>query len=145
MPNRRQVFNWINAGPVPWRIYAALGRDELTSCYYECRLLPTIHVYIYTLILTSECLNIYTYIYIYISISTASETVKRYVYVNMVFSVGILRRVWIHEYHIIRASQVTMFLFHSICIFIVPKTTQQYMTVSQNIYMIEDVYISGNV
>ena len=29
MPNRRQVVIWINADPIHWRIYAALGRDEL--------------------------------------------------------------------------------------------------------------------
>ena len=28
-PNRRQAINWTNADPVHWRIYAALGRDEL--------------------------------------------------------------------------------------------------------------------
>ena len=29
-PNRRQAFTWTNADPDPWRIYAALGGDELT-------------------------------------------------------------------------------------------------------------------
>ena len=28
-PNRRQTITWINADPVHWRIYAALGGDEL--------------------------------------------------------------------------------------------------------------------
>ena len=29
MPNRRQAIIWINADPFHWRIYAALGEDEL--------------------------------------------------------------------------------------------------------------------
>ena len=29
-PNRRQAFIWTNADPIHWRIYAALGGDELT-------------------------------------------------------------------------------------------------------------------
>ena len=29
-PNRRQAITWTNADPVDWRIYAALGGDELT-------------------------------------------------------------------------------------------------------------------
>ena len=29
-PNRRQVINWTNADPVHWRIYTALGGDELS-------------------------------------------------------------------------------------------------------------------
>ena len=29
-PNRRQAITWTNAGPVQWRIYAALGGDDLT-------------------------------------------------------------------------------------------------------------------
>ena len=29
-PNRRQVIIWTNAGPIHWRIYAAIGIDELT-------------------------------------------------------------------------------------------------------------------
>ena len=28
-PVRRQAITWINADPVHWRIYAALGGDEL--------------------------------------------------------------------------------------------------------------------
>ena len=28
MPNRRQAIIWTNAGPIHWRIYAALGADE---------------------------------------------------------------------------------------------------------------------
>ena len=28
-PNRRQAITWISGDPVRWRIYAALGRDEL--------------------------------------------------------------------------------------------------------------------
>ena len=28
-PNRRQAIIWTNADPVRWRIYAALGGDEL--------------------------------------------------------------------------------------------------------------------
>ena len=28
-PNRRQAINWTNADPIHWRIYAALGGDEL--------------------------------------------------------------------------------------------------------------------
>ena len=30
-PNRRQAIIWTNADPVHWRIYAALGRDELNT------------------------------------------------------------------------------------------------------------------
>ena len=30
-PTRRQAIIWTNAGPIQWRIYAALGGDELTS------------------------------------------------------------------------------------------------------------------
>ena len=30
-PNRRQAIIWTNADPVRWRIYAALGRDELNK------------------------------------------------------------------------------------------------------------------
>ena len=29
-PNRRQAIIWTNADPIQWRIYAALGGDELT-------------------------------------------------------------------------------------------------------------------
>ena len=29
-PNRRQAIIWTNADPIHWRIYAALGGDELT-------------------------------------------------------------------------------------------------------------------
>ena len=29
-PNRRQAIIWTNADPIDWRMYAALGRDELT-------------------------------------------------------------------------------------------------------------------
>ena len=29
-PNRQQAIIWINADPIHWRIYAALGGDELT-------------------------------------------------------------------------------------------------------------------
>ena len=28
-PNRRQAIIWINADPIHWRIYAAIGEDEL--------------------------------------------------------------------------------------------------------------------
>ena len=28
-PNRRQAIIWTNADPIHWRIYAALGGDEL--------------------------------------------------------------------------------------------------------------------
>ena len=31
MPNRRQAIIWINADPIHWRIYAALGGDELKN------------------------------------------------------------------------------------------------------------------
>ena len=31
VPNRRQAIIWTNADPIQWRIYAALGRDELTE------------------------------------------------------------------------------------------------------------------
>ena len=34
-PIRRQAIIWTNAGPVHWRIYAALGGDELTHCDLE--------------------------------------------------------------------------------------------------------------
>ena len=30
-PNRRQAITWTNDDPVHWRIYAALGGDELTG------------------------------------------------------------------------------------------------------------------
>ena len=30
-PNRRQAITWTNDDPVHWRIYAALGRDELNN------------------------------------------------------------------------------------------------------------------
>ena len=30
-PNRRQAITWTNGSPVHWRIYAALGGDELTQ------------------------------------------------------------------------------------------------------------------
>ena len=33
-PNRRQAITWTNAGPVHWRIYAALGGDELILGVY---------------------------------------------------------------------------------------------------------------
>ena len=29
-PNRRQAIIWTNADPIHWRIYAALGGDELS-------------------------------------------------------------------------------------------------------------------
>ena len=31
-PNKRQAVTWTNDDPVHWRIYVALGRDELTPC-----------------------------------------------------------------------------------------------------------------
>ena len=30
-PNRRQAITWTNADSIHWRIYAALGGDELTN------------------------------------------------------------------------------------------------------------------
>ena len=30
-PKRRQAITWTNADPAHWRIYAALGGDELTA------------------------------------------------------------------------------------------------------------------
>ena len=30
-PNRREAIVWTNAEPDPWRIYAALGEDELNE------------------------------------------------------------------------------------------------------------------
>ena len=30
-PNRQQAIIWTNADPIHWRIYAALGGDELTK------------------------------------------------------------------------------------------------------------------
>ena len=32
-PNRRQAIIWTNAGPIHWRIYAALGENELIYPY----------------------------------------------------------------------------------------------------------------
>ena len=37
-PNRRQAIIWTNADPIIWRIYAALGGDELTEAVAECSL-----------------------------------------------------------------------------------------------------------
>ena len=31
VPNRRQAIIWTNADPIHWRIYAALGGDELKN------------------------------------------------------------------------------------------------------------------
>ena len=33
-PNRRQAIIWTNADPIHWRIYVALGRDELISLLF---------------------------------------------------------------------------------------------------------------
>ena len=33
MPNRQQAITWANADPILWRIYAALGGDELIINY----------------------------------------------------------------------------------------------------------------
>ena len=35
-PNRHQAFIWTNADPVHWRIYEALGGDELTETMAHC-------------------------------------------------------------------------------------------------------------
>ena len=37
-PNRRQAIIWTNADPIHWRIYAALGGDELTEAVAESSL-----------------------------------------------------------------------------------------------------------
>ena len=34
MPNMRQAIIWTNADPIYWRIYAALGGDELKRFQY---------------------------------------------------------------------------------------------------------------
>ena len=36
-PNSRQAIIWTNAGPIHWRIYAALGGDELRAQYSQYR------------------------------------------------------------------------------------------------------------
>ena len=37
-PNRRQAITWSNADPIPWRVYAALGRDKLINPLKYARL-----------------------------------------------------------------------------------------------------------
>ena len=37
MPNRRQIIIWANADPIHWRIYAALGRDQLKRIIVRSR------------------------------------------------------------------------------------------------------------
>ena len=34
-PNRRQAITWTNAEPAHWRVYAALGEDELTAVHRD--------------------------------------------------------------------------------------------------------------
>ena len=46
MPNRRQAIIWTNADPIHWRIYAALGGDELKAT-------ETVYIQVYTFILLS--------------------------------------------------------------------------------------------
>ena len=38
--NRRQAIIWTNANPIHWRMYAALGGDELQSHKHSTRKLP---------------------------------------------------------------------------------------------------------
>ena len=42
VPNKRQAIIWTNAGPIHWRIYAALGGDELTHYSAKWRLIHLI-------------------------------------------------------------------------------------------------------
>ena len=48
-PNRRQATTWTNADPILWRIYAALGGDELKYLatvllsHYASNIYPVLH------------------------------------------------------------------------------------------------------
>ena len=58
VPNRRQAIIWTNADPIHWRIYAALGGDELKAT-------ETVYIQVYIFILLST---------VYFNLLTRSDT-----------------------------------------------------------------------